>query len=377
MAMRYDTATTPPPSFAEGRNMRQKVRATGLDPNYWYAVEFADRIQPGQVREVVFWKRSIALFRASNGELHAIENRCAHRQLKLTLGSVEGCRLVCLYHGWSYDGEGRVAGIPHPLFGKAMPQLRVASFPVRVRYGLVWLFPGDPALAEGRTLPDIPELEGPGRWACRPLSFTWTAHHSMIIDNVSDFTHAHLHRKYRPFGDARLLRCETVGDNVHVAYDTEVGRGRISGLFVDHRRINTNHMELCYQYPYQWSNTDDAIKHWLFVLPIDEHRTRMFFLFYFKSFKIPFTGIPIPRGAMDWVLRIANRWLIAPLLDQDRTAVEAEQSAYALHWTAPIAELNPAVRAFQEVTVRKWQAYLDSLDVHPDAARRVPSPSAL
>ena len=177
-----------------------------------------------------------------------------------------------------------------------MPEFRVASFPVRVRYGLVWLFPGDPALAAGRTIPDIPELEGPGRWACRPLSFTWTAHHSMIIDNVSDFTHAHLHRKYRPFGDARLLRCETVGDSVHVAYDTEVGRGRISGLFVDHRRINTNHMELCYQYPYQWSNTDDAIKHWLFVLPIDEHRTRMFFLFYFKSFKIPFTGMPIPRA---------------------------------------------------------------------------------
>ncbi|MGH8735269.1 MAG: Rieske (2Fe-2S) protein, partial [Burkholderiales bacterium] len=88
MALRYDTVTTPPPSFAQGRNMRQKVRATGLDPNYWYAVEFADRIQPAQVLEVVFWKRSIALFRDSNGELHAIENRCAHRQLKLTLGSV-------------------------------------------------------------------------------------------------------------------------------------------------------------------------------------------------------------------------------------------------------------------------------------------------
>ena len=77
---------------------------------------------------------------------------------------------------------------------------------------------------------------------------------------------------------------------------------------------------------------------------------------------------------MDWVLWIANRLLIAPLLDQDRTAVEAEQSAYAQHWSAPIAELNPAVRAFQEVTVRKWQAYLDSLDA---PARRVPSASGL
>ena len=41
---------------------------------------------------------------------------------------------------------------------------------------------------------DIPAQ--PGR-ACVPLSFTWSAHHSMVIDNVSDFSHAHLHRRYR------------------------------------------------------------------------------------------------------------------------------------------------------------------------------------
>ena len=39
---------------------------------------------------------------------------------------------------------------------------------------------------------------------------------------------------YRPTGT--LATCETVGDNVHFAYDTRVGRGRISGLFVDHKQ---------------------------------------------------------------------------------------------------------------------------------------------
>lgn len=38
------------------------------------------------------------------------------------------------------------------------------------------------------------------------LVFTWQAHHSMIIDNVNNFTHAYLHRKYRPFVDAKLTR---------------------------------------------------------------------------------------------------------------------------------------------------------------------------
>ena len=89
-------------------------------------------------------------------------------------------------------------------------------------------------------MPEIPELEGPARWACVPLDFTWRAHHSIIVDNVSDFTHAHLHRRYRPFVDAKLGRCEMVGD------------GRFSKLFVDRRRVRTDRMELAFEYPYQW-----------------------------------------------------------------------------------------------------------------------------
>jgi len=348
-----------PPGFEEAGSLRQQARAAGMDPDYWYAVEEVRRVKPGTVVEVIFWKRSIALFRGKDGSFHAIENRCAHRQLKLSMGEVQGCRLVCAYHGWQYDGNGRCVAIPHDRYGRGLPKLPLRTYPVKVRYGLVWLFPGDPEQAELRRVPDIPELEGPERWACEPLVFTWSAHHSMVIDNVSDFTHAHLHRQYRPFEEgATLTRCETVGDNVHVAYDTRVGRGRISGMFVDHNRLDTTHMELCYQYPYQWSNTDDAIKHWLFVLPIDERTTRAFFLFYFKSLKVPLLPVRIPRFAMSAVLKISNRVLIGPLLTQDGVAVEAEQQGYESHWDAPPIEYNPAVRAFQNVTVRKWREYM-------------------
>ncbi len=343
-----------PPGFEEAGSLRQRARAAGMDPDYWYAVEEVSRVKPGTVVEVVFWKRSIALFRGIDGSFHAIENRCAHRQLKLTLGDVQGCRLVCAYHGWQYDES----GIPYDETGKGFPKLALPTYPVKVRYGLIWLFPGRPEEAQSREMPEIPELEGSARWACVPLSFVWSAHHSMVIDNVSDFTHAHLHRRYRPFEDATLTRCETIGDNVHVGYDTRVGRGRISGLFVDHRRLNTNHMELCFQYPYQWSNTDDAIKHWLFVLPIDERTTRVFFLFYFRSLKVPLLPVRIPRFAMNSILKIANRVLIGPLLAQDKTAVEAEQQGYEKHWNARSVEFNPAVKAFQSVTVRKWREYL-------------------
>ena len=350
----------PPPDFEQAANLRQKARAAGLDPNYWYPVELDRNLARGQVVEVTFWKRSIAVFRDAEGAVHAIENRCVHRQLKLSKGEVQGCRLVCLYHGWTYDGDGKVVEIPHDLFGRELPKFRVPSYPVRIRYGLIWIFPGDAALAETRSIPDIPELEGPDRWACEPITLSWRAHHSMIIDNVSDFTHQHLHRRYRPFRNARLLRHDTVGDEVVLEYDAQIGRGRLSQRFVDRSTINADHITLGYRYPYQWSNTGDAIKHWLFVLPIDECHSRTFFLFYFKSLKIPFLPFAVPRPLMSLLLRLSNRWLIEPLLSQDGTAVEAEQEGYERHWDAQLAELNPVVRAFQSLTVRKWQAFCDA-----------------
>ena len=348
----------PPPAFEQATNLRQQVRATGLDPDYWYAVEEVRNIKPGTVVEVVFWKCSIALYRSNDGSFHALENRCAHRQIKLSLGEVQGCKLVCAYHGWQYDQEGRRVDVIQDATRGELPKPSIRAYPVKVRYGLVWLFPGDPAHAEQRQIPDIPELEGVSRWACVPLDFTWGAHHSMIVDNVIDFSHAHLHRRYRPFVGADLTRCETIGDSVHLAYDTKVGRGRISGKFVDHKRLDTDRMELCFQYPYQRSNTGDEIKHWMFVLPIDERTTRVFFRFYFKSLKIPGLSVRIPRFAMDLVMKLSSRLLIEPLLDQDRHAVEAEQEGYEKHWDAPPIEFNPVVKAFQQVTVRKWREYL-------------------
>jgi hypothetical protein len=117
-------------------------------------------------------------------------------------------------------------------------------------------------------------------------------------------------------------------------------------------------MKLCYEYPYQWSNTDDKIKHWCFVLPIDARTTRTFFLFYFDSFVVPFTKVRIPRRLMRPFLRLSNRLLVAPLLSEDGVAVEAEQEGYEAHWDAPVAEMNPAVNAFQALTVRKWEEHL-------------------
>ena len=357
------------PSFSEAKNRRQKVRAAGMNPNYWYPVEYSDALGRGEVQEVVFWRGYLRVRYCS--QARAVENRCAHRQLELSTGEVRGCQIVCPYHGWTFDGDGRLVDIPHELYDKSMPAIRLPDYEVRERYGLIWLFPGARERAAKVAMPEIPELEGPDAWACVPLDFTWQAHHSMIIDNVSDFSHEYLHRKYEPFKDPKLTKVEVEGDTVHVEYDTKVAAGKLYSRFVPRSGPDTSHMKLCYAYPHQWSNTDDWIKHWCLVLPIDERTTRVFFLFYYRRLDIPGLAVPIPKRLMKPILGLANRMMMRPLLEEDGFAVEAEQRGYERYYDAPIAELNPAVHAFQKLTVRKWEEYLAERDAQP-SQRRLP-----
>jgi phenylpropionate dioxygenase-like ring-hydroxylating dioxygenase large terminal subunit len=364
MSIDFAQPIPPPPSFAAAKTRRTRARAAGMNPNHWYACEQVANLRPGKAKEVVFWRRSIALFRAEDGRFHAIENRCAHRQLKLSAGTVEGCNLVCAYHGWAHDGQGRVVNIPHETFGAKNVRFKVQDIPVRVRYGLVFIFPGDPELAERVPLPEIPQLEGPNRWvAAPPLDYTWKAHHSMILDNVSDYQHGYLHRDLEPFKNPRLRFFETKGDRVHMAYETDVGGGRLLSLFVPREELSNNDIELCYEYPYHWSNSGDIIRHFMLTLPIDERTTRFFFLLYYKKLRIPGTRRAAPRFLMEQFLKIGNKTVVKHIFAQDQFALEAEQHAYDTQWDGPNAELNPVIGAFQDLTVRKWEEYLASQEL--------------
>ena len=70
-----DRESTPPPSFDEARTPRQKARASGMDPNRWYAVEYDATVKISEVKEIRFWNLSIALYRGEDGVLAAVQNR--------------------------------------------------------------------------------------------------------------------------------------------------------------------------------------------------------------------------------------------------------------------------------------------------------------
>jgi hypothetical protein len=339
--------------------LRGQAWAAGLDPAYWYPVEYDRAIGPGQVVEVTSRHATLALFRGRDGRLAALENHCAHRQVKLSAGRVEGCRLTCRYHGWSYDVDGRLVTVPHELFGNAFPAVRLRSYPVRVRYGLIWVFFGDARLSEERPLPRIPEIDGEAAWPHVVIDFTVRAHPAAIVNNIMDSTHVpSLHRQFRTrtlvYG--KVTNCEVKGDTVTVGHDIRLDRRGLLQFLLS--SLRTGHQDACYEYPYLWVAVGNVYKLWNFMLPIDARTTRVFMMSCADRVKIPFTPFRAPTALLRPALGLAKRVLVKPLFEEDVWSFEAEQAGYESSERMLSLDLHPAIRPCYELTIRKWQEHL-------------------
>ena len=64
-------------------------------------------------RRVVVEGREIVLWRLPDGGVGALDDRCAHQAMRLSIGNAlpDGC-LVCVAHGWTYRPDGSNALSP-------------------------------------------------------------------------------------------------------------------------------------------------------------------------------------------------------------------------------------------------------------------------
>jgi len=124
------------------------LRRVGAHPDYWYVLAWSDELKVGKTLGRRFAGLPIVLYRGKSGQVFALEDRCAHRQVPLHLGVVSGDELKCHYHGWTYNRTGKCVNVPY--LGTDRLPTGVKSYPAREIDGLIFVFPGDPALAESR-----------------------------------------------------------------------------------------------------------------------------------------------------------------------------------------------------------------------------------
>jgi nitrite reductase/ring-hydroxylating ferredoxin subunit len=121
----------------------------------WHPVSLSASIEPGAAAGVRVLGREIVIWRDIGSAVHAWEDRCPHRGMKLSFGFVRDDHIDCLYHGWQYDTGGRCRYIPaHP--DLEVPEtIRVTPYSALERAGMIWtafdprsVFPLAPAEAE-------------------------------------------------------------------------------------------------------------------------------------------------------------------------------------------------------------------------------------
>lgn len=94
-------------------------------------------------------------FRDSKGRAALVDQFCPHRLVSLFFGRNEDCGIRCVYHGWKFDVEGNCVDMPsEPADSTYKDKVKLKSYPVREKAGIVWAYMG-PAEQMG----GLPELE--------------------------------------------------------------------------------------------------------------------------------------------------------------------------------------------------------------------------
>ncbi|MGB3670966.1 MAG: Rieske 2Fe-2S domain-containing protein [Phormidesmis sp.] len=182
---------------------------------HWYIACTAKELRQKPLSRTVLGI-PLVLFRAANGEPVALLDRCPHRNMPLSKGwlqqnSQQSTRLVCPYHGWQFDQQGRCQEIPGLCVGgdsvggsgngsmELNSAQNVTAYPAVEQQGFIWVYPTTEPIKDQRPY-QFPLKEKP---AFSTFSWQMTAPVSMpnAAENFLDATHTH-------FVHAGLVRTE-------------------------------------------------------------------------------------------------------------------------------------------------------------------------
>lgn len=171
----------------------------------WYPMAVVEDLDQGRPAKLELLGQDLVAWVDGEGQWRVFEDRCPHRNVPLSEGRVEqDGTLNCSYHGWRFNGEGRVTAIPQAKDADlarllANPRACAATRPVKLRRGVLWVWgesSADAELESALVEPVLPEeLDDPEmkdrvvsfewQWGQRDLPYGW----EMGLENVTDFAH--------------------------------------------------------------------------------------------------------------------------------------------------------------------------------------------
>lgn len=156
--------------------------------NAWYMAAWSS-----EVGDDLFARRllgiPVLIYRLADGVVVACEDICPHRFAPLSRGRKTATGVQCMYHGLHFDRTGACdhnpTGSGHIPAGTA-----VRTFPVVERHQMLWIWPGDAALADEDLIPDFGLMPQPDRGHANIGNYLHVGANCLLeIDNLMDLSH--------------------------------------------------------------------------------------------------------------------------------------------------------------------------------------------
>ncbi|MHA6195795.1 Rieske 2Fe-2S domain-containing protein [Pseudomonas wadenswilerensis] len=154
--------------------------------NQWYVAGFAWELQDKPLGRTLLGK-PLVLFRGADGKVAALEDRCCHRSLPLSSGTLEARGLRCGYHGLLFDAAGRCLEVPGQ--DKVPNKAKVQAYPLQERDRILWIWFGTAAQPEPDCEPPAYEVHSSGEYVFDGGVYHYDAPYQLIHDNLLDLSH--------------------------------------------------------------------------------------------------------------------------------------------------------------------------------------------
>ncbi len=313
-----------------------------IRPSWQVVCHISDIPGKGDWHSLELLGENVIVIRGEDGRVRAFNNVCRHRASRLTDGP-SGCakKLVCPYHGWTYETDGRLTGVPNSAYYPGLDKSRLGLSPVALEIWQGFVFvrlSGDgPSVAEmmapfaAMIVPyRFEEMVAIGRVTLRERSVNWKT----IADNYSDGLHI-------PVAHPGLTRLFGRGYGIEAAEHVD----RMWGDLVD--RPSSNASERAYQHflPKVDHLPADRQRHWL----------------YFKLWpNVAFDIYPDQVDFMQFIPVSATQTLIREISYALPDARREMRAARYLNW-----RINRQVNAEDTVLVERVQAGMASASYRP------------
>ncbi len=105
----------------------------------WFLLCKSKNIKVNEIKSYKIFNTPIVLFRKKNGICHALIDRCAHRNVPLSKGTLIDDCLQCPYHGWHFDSQGKCTKIPGMLSENIPNKIVIPRLSVKEQHGFIWI----------------------------------------------------------------------------------------------------------------------------------------------------------------------------------------------------------------------------------------------